>query len=641
MNFEGERDKEKAGKCVMKTCKVLLLSAIGILILCFGNFCLAMAQDDSGANVIILSKEDIKSYNASTIIELLNRLPGINTGEAGSLSMGGFSASDIIVTVDGRPINDRTITARYVKWSEVDYSSITRIEIHKISSRCSGGEINIFTQKKGDAIGGRLMAWGGANDHNGMNVSCNKGFGDYFFSLAHNYKTEGEHHHNNNDAESTSTLARFAWERNFSLNGSLSYSKDDKGSAIWSYNTPEKSWPAKSDDYYPDLTKARYRKKRESYGGVVNFDQGDFYSELFMNDDWKENKATGVRRDKDGNIIYEVDDEGNISTTPFRGRNEVKVREYGGKVGIKKKSYDYGLRSILYTADFSKTSESTGETTEGDADEYLFDLFGGWHWRGLAFSANIFYHEKFGFDFFPKIVYSKKFELFFYDISFTSTKKYPSFFQKYFSTSYARANPDLDPQTNLCVTLKLGGEHHIGANQFNWQLAPFFNKAYGRFYTHTHFKIDPDTGEEKVDYTEYDNLDEAYWTGGDMIVKYIYGGWTGLDGRFTINYTRDEVHDSSFAYYAPYKLKVRYFIKPVKSLYLQLWYTYYSNRFADQEKTYEMLWYHYLDLKATYRARKNIDIYLEVKNLTDFDYYIYRGYPGNCRRWWVGMEIKF
>ena len=125
-------------------------------------------------------------------------------------------------------------------------------------------------------------------------------------------------------------------------------------------------------------------------------------------------------------------------------------------------------------------------------------------------------------------LFLKKFEPFFYDISFTSTKKYPSFFQKYFSTSYARANPDLDPQTNLCVTFKLGGEHHIGANQFNWQLAPFFNKAYGRFYTHTHFKIDPDTGEEKVDYTEYDNLDEAYWTGGDMIVKYSYGGWTGF-----------------------------------------------------------------------------------------------------------------
>jgi outer membrane cobalamin receptor len=628
---------------------MLFLCITGFLILSFSGICYSTTGDNLGANVIILSKEDIDSYDASTIVELLNMLPGINTSDVGSLSMGGFNASDIIVTLDGRPINDQTITARYIKWSEVDYPSITKIEIHKISSRCSGGEINLFTEKRGDRVEGRFMAWRGARDHKGVNASLSKGIGDYFFSVAHNYKTEGEHHHNNNDAEYTSTLARFAWERNFSLNGSFSYSRDDKGSAIWSYDTPEKTRPAKSDDYYPDPSRPRYRKKRESYGGVINFDQDNLYAELFTNDHWKENKATGVHRDEEGNIIYEVDEGGNVNTIPYRRRNEVNVREYGGKIGIKKENYDYGLRSVLYTADFSKTSESTGETTEGDADEYLLDLFGGWRRRGFALSANIFYHKEYGFDFFPKIAYYKQFKPFFFDISFTSTKKYPSFFQKYFSTSYSRANPDLDPQTNLCVTLKIGGKHHPGANQFSWQVAPFFNKAYDRFYTHTYFQldaqgnpiVDPDTGKKKVDYTRYENLDEAYWTGGDLIFKYIYGGWTGFDARFTINYTRDEVHDSSFPYFAPYKFKGRFFLKPVESLYFQLWYTYYSDRYADQAETYKMLWYHYWDLKATYHAKKNVGIYLEVKNLTDFDYYIYRGYPGNCRRWWVGMEIKF
>jgi len=363
----------------MQVVKSLSLCIRGILLLSFVGPCLSMAAGVPGANVIILSKEDITSYDASTIVELLNLLPGINTFEVGSLSMGGFNASDIIVTLDGRPINDQTITARYIKWAEVDFSSITRIEIHKISSRCSGGEINIFTEKRGARIEGRLMAWRGERDHKGINVSLSKGIGDYFFSVAHNYKTEGEHHHNNNDKEYTSTLVRFALERNFSLNGSFSYSKDKKGSAIWSYDTPAKTRPAKSDDYYPDPSKPRYRKKRESYGGVINFGQGDFYTELFTNDHWKENKATGVRRDKEGNIIYEVDEEGNVSTIPFQGRNEVNVKEYGGKVGIKKKDYNYGLRSILYTADFSKTS-STGETTEGNADEYLLDLFSGWRW---------------------------------------------------------------------------------------------------------------------------------------------------------------------------------------------------------------------------------------------------------------------
>ena len=228
---------------------LLFVYITGALTLSFSSLCYSVAADDLGANVIILNKEDIDSYDASTIVELLNMLPGINTSEAGSLSIGGFSASDIIVILDGRPINDQTITARYIKWAEVDYSSITRIEIHKISSRCSGGEINIFTEKRGGRVGGRFMAWRGERDHEGIDASLSKGIGDYFFSVAHNYKTEGEHHHNNNDTECTSTLARFALEKDFSLNASFSYSKDEKGSAIWSYDTPEKTRPAKSDDY--------------------------------------------------------------------------------------------------------------------------------------------------------------------------------------------------------------------------------------------------------------------------------------------------------------------------------------------------------------------------------------------------------
>lgn len=82
-------------------------------------------------------------------------------------------------------------------------------------------------------------------------------------------------------------------------------------------------------------------------------------------------------------------------------------------------------------------------------------------------------------------------------------------------------------------------------------------------------------------------------------------------------------------------------MKPLEKLHLQLWGTYYSNRYADQDQTYQILWYYYLDFKANYQVKNNIDLFLEVKNLTDFDYYVYRGYPGNCRRWYLGMEIGF
>lgn len=606
------------------------------------------ATESQSANVIILDKKAIAAYDATTIIELINMLPGINTTESGTLSMGGFSASDIIVSLDGRPINDQTKTSKYINWGEVDYSAIIRIEIHKISSRCSGGEIQIFTEKRGDVAGGRLKAWRGVRDHNGIDASLNKGLGDYFVNVAHNYATEGAHHNNNNDEERTATQVKLALEKRFSLSGSFAYSRDEGGNAVWSYDTPEKTRPPSCDDYVPDPTKARYRERRESYGGVLNLGAGDFRTELFVNDHMKKNWPTGVRRDANGNILYETDAQGNISAIPFKGGNDVNVREYGGKIGMFQSGWEYGLRSVFTSAAFSKTS-SRGAVETGEADEYLLDFFGAGHWGGLALSANIYYHDDYGWDVFPKIAYSHQFAPYYLDVSFTATKKYPSFFRKYFSTSSSRANPELDPQTNLCVTLKLGGDHQIGKNRISWQLAPFFNKAYGRFYTHTYFQedeqgnpvVDPETGKTKVNYTQYANLDEAYWTGGDAILMYDYDRWIGVDGRFTLEYTRDEVHDSSFAYIAPYKFKGRFFLKPLAALTLQLWCTYYSDRWADQDETYQILWYYYLDFKATYQFAKNVDLFMEVKNLTDFDYYVYRGYPGNSRRWWFGMEVKF
>jgi len=36
-----------------------------------------------------------------------------------------------------------------------------------------------------------------------------------------------------------------------------------------------------------------------------------------------------------------------------------------------------------------------------------------------------------------------------------------------------------------------------------------------------------------------------------------------------------------------------------------------------------------------------VDLFFEIRNLTDFDYYVYRGYPGNCRRWWIVDEVSF
>ena len=606
------------------------------------------SEDKHNSNVIILTKDSIHTFNASTIVELLNLLPGISASESGPVGMGGFYASDIIVTLDGRPINDQTTTSKYVKWSEVDFYSIDKIEIYKISSRCAGGEIKIFTQKGGNKRGGQIKTWVGDNDYKSINASYNLSKGPFYWNLSHNYNTKGEHHHNNNDKQRNGSTVQMCWEKDFTISSSFSYLKEEAGSALWSYGVPDCSRPKKDKNYFPEPNKPLSRKELNSLGTVLNINIKDLYSEFFFNNHQKENWQTGVKKDSDGNIVYVVDTNNQVFTTPYRGRNEVNVKEFGGDAGVRKKNYNVGFRAINYVCDFSKTSNATGIMSKGAANEYLLDLSGAWSWKGLTLSTNLFYHKEFGINIFPKIAFGQSFKPLYYDISFTSTKKYPSFFERYFSTGSTRANQNLKPQTNLCATLKIGSKYQLSGYKIEWQLAPYFNKAYNKTYTHTYFKTDTNnvplidslSGKTIVDYRQYENLEKAYWTGIDIILKQKFREWGGIDGCFTIKRTFDEVHNSSFAYIAPYVFKGNVFIKPLKNLCLNLRYTYYSGKYADQAETYEMLWYHYLNFKTDYLLKKNTKLFLEIKNLTDFDYYVYRGYPGSSRQWWVGIETK-
>ena len=608
------------------------------------------AVQSSSANIIILEREDIAPNPARTIVELINSLPGMSTTDGGSLSIGGFNASEILVTLDGRPINDQTIKAKYIKWAEVDYTSIERIEIHKISSRCAGGEVKILTRRNAAKVGGRIDALRGSPGQEGVKGSCQLTRNDLLLSLSHNYRAEGEHHNNNNDGKNSNSTVQIGIKKKFSLNGSFSYFAEEEGSSVWNYDTPEKTRPPKSDDYRPDPTPARTRGELSSFGGTANFEYRSLQCGLFVNDFSKENYQTGEKHDSLDHIVYTVDPvTQEVSTIPYRGRNGVDVVEYGGQAGITVGAFDFGLRGVRYAVDFSKTDSRTAAVTAGDEHEYLVDLSGIWRWRGLTISSNAYYHKEYGFDLFPKIAFSRRVGKLTFDATFTATKTYPSYFERYFSTSSTRANEDLKPQTNLYFTLKGSGNHDIGRNRLKWQFAPFFNKAFSQSYTRTVFTTDdagdllinPETGLTIVDYKQYDNLESSYWAGSDFIVDYSFDGRAGFEGCLTARYTRDEDHGTSFSYTAPFRFKGSCFCKPFDFLYLQLWATWYSNRYADQDETYLMLWYYYLDFKATVTLNRHAELYVEVKNLTDFNYYVYRGYPGNSRRWWIGGQVTF
>ena len=110
------------------------------------------------AAMTIFTKEDIQKYQASSVTELLRRVPGIsikNSGGIGkttSVSMRGTNTGHLLVLVDGIKIGSATLGQ--VSFQHLPISEIERIEIVRgprsslYGSEAIGGVIQIFTSKR-------------------------------------------------------------------------------------------------------------------------------------------------------------------------------------------------------------------------------------------------------------------------------------------------------------------------------------------------------------------------------------------------------------------------------------------------------------------------------------------------------------
>jgi vitamin B12 transporter len=113
---------------------------------------------NSVATMSIITKQDIQKYQATSVTELLRRVPGIsiiNSGGMGkqtSVSMRGTNTGHLLVLVDGVKIGSATLGA--VSFQHLPVSEIERIEIVRgprsslYGSEAIGGVIQIFTSKR-------------------------------------------------------------------------------------------------------------------------------------------------------------------------------------------------------------------------------------------------------------------------------------------------------------------------------------------------------------------------------------------------------------------------------------------------------------------------------------------------------------
>ena len=110
------------------------------------------------ATMSVITKQDIEKYQATSVLELLRRVPGISIKNSGGLgkqtgvSMRGTNTGHLLVLVDGVKIGSATLGA--ASFQHLPVSEIERIEIVRgprsslYGSEAIGGVIQIFTSKR-------------------------------------------------------------------------------------------------------------------------------------------------------------------------------------------------------------------------------------------------------------------------------------------------------------------------------------------------------------------------------------------------------------------------------------------------------------------------------------------------------------
>lgn len=123
------------------------------------------------ASVSVVTEKEIESHNYTSTAEALGQLPGVflSPVEDGGITLRGFGSADILVMVDGQPVNSGWNGS--VDWSMIPVHNIEKIELVRgaasslYGGRAVGGVINITTKKnKDEGLHGDVLLSTGSND---------------------------------------------------------------------------------------------------------------------------------------------------------------------------------------------------------------------------------------------------------------------------------------------------------------------------------------------------------------------------------------------------------------------------------------------------------------------------------------------
>ncbi|OQX12898.1 MAG: TonB-dependent vitamin B12 receptor [Thiothrix lacustris] len=179
----------------------------------------ARTVDATLAPVSIITRQDIERYQATSLPDVLRRLPGIslsNSGGAGkatSVFIRGSNSSHVLVLVDGIKVGSATTGS--VAFEDLPLDQVERIEVVRgprsslYGSEAIGGVIQIFTRKGGKGFQPEISVSAGSNSTQKVNANLAGGNATTWYNLnAGTEKTDGFNATTNNREPDADSYAR-------------------------------------------------------------------------------------------------------------------------------------------------------------------------------------------------------------------------------------------------------------------------------------------------------------------------------------------------------------------------------------------------------------------------------------------------
>ena len=529
---------------------------------------------------IVITEKDIKEMKVHSVIDLLNQIPGVRATK-NSVNIRGFGSKEVLVLLDGRPLNDPY--SRSINLESISINDIEKIVIEKGSgalkygANVTGGVILIFTKEVKKKTTAHIdISYGKFNTLKGeFNLRCPLKIVDVLFSLK-STKTDG--------------FRKNGWGKNF---GTAIKLKKNKFTLSTQYTILNEGYPGRIYSPTP-----RARSKRDNLGIVflANFD--NLKSRSYFDYFYKSYKNPDISLDK--NMICYVLGQSLQITSPFN-------------IGI-----DSNLNIVK--------GKDIKSHREGD-----FALYGSKDWSFLGINFNFGlradWHSELGLTIDPQFKLNGRFLPVEFELFINRSHNYPTFYQRFYETTFMKGNPNLDMEKawnyKLCLFSKIN---------------KLFQPSLTFFYSNIKDRITAIKGNDGI--IRYKNLSSTSKKGIETTINSEIFSFLSFNISYIYLIAKDERTGKLLPYQAKHQIQSNLYLKLTPDLTATFHGYYVSKRFCKPEEKEPLSPYFVLDAKIAFKL-KDWEAYIEIDNLLDRYYEPRDGYPAPGITYTFGIMREF